>query len=372
VQDAVKKARVMARAGGVAYIYEGTVMLNSGRWLWPIVKERVELEKVEDPLTRQGFITATEDLLEELLEIAAEASDRSVQALAEDLSDVDIGALTEAEASDLVERVAAAIESIPADDEFSRRTPATMGSTTRMVAGLAFGAASAGLIIPAVVGANARGIGRGAMPFIRDEYSRRGSRMREHAERVREQAVAQELTRLQARADMLIAARQAATARDEFYYRVSAAAAIGRARSFGQVTGYQAAGIPMYVWDAVMDSRTCSICRFLHGQEFPVSSAVLRFERASRATTPVQEIEEFRWYRIVGGQPTEDGPILGDIHVGGPRGGPPGPLVARETETGVGRNDQTGAFRRFADPSVAGGTVVPPAHGLCRCTTLPA
>jgi len=57
------------------------------------------------------------------------------------------------------------------------------------------------------------------------------------------------------------------------YWRGLAATAINRSRTFGEISGYEEAGVATYEILAVMDERTSPVCKFMNGKVFKVKTA---------------------------------------------------------------------------------------------------
>lgn len=347
-------AKVMAEEGcGRAYVYEGVVQLKSGRWLWPIAKEEVNVNKIDDPLTRMGFVAATEDLYEEMADEADVAEAAAIQDAAEVLG-VPISAL-EADGIDmLVGRLDQLVQGVPNGDDYQRNVSGSLLRTALIVGGLSMLAGGTGLgRMPPEQRAMLSRLAIDPLTFIVRDYGRRGGRLNRDAREIIARGVAAGNSDRAIARSLRGAMRHRMSNRNEWYYRVVASSAISRARGFGQLVGYSAARVPMYTWEAMMDGKTCQICAFLHGQSFPVATAQRRFAQADAAETPEEALAPFAWYRQVGS----------DIYATDPVGGGLGTRVASVTEGGN--------FLQHADPRVAGGTVMPPAHGGCRCTTIP-
>ena len=61
--------------------------------------------------------------------------------------------------------------------------------------------------------------------------------------------------------------------RNKSYWRGFAASAINRSRTFGEISGYEEAGVATYEILAVMDERTSPVCKFMNGKVFKVKTA---------------------------------------------------------------------------------------------------
>lgn len=147
------------------------------------------------------------------------------------------------------------------------------------------------------------------------------------------------------------------------YFFTAANALVARASSYGQLHDYRQAGLLQYRWESTMDSKTCNVCRYLHGQVFSVDTGFSQLDRV-RLNDDTSEVfrEGLPWYRERGGSiylaPRQAGAAIG-------------PAVADVLQSAVGVDGQRGEFRPFGSVSELGGTLTPPAHGLCRCLTVP-
>jgi SPP1 gp7 family putative phage head morphogenesis protein len=351
-------------------IYRGAIQTRSGGWLWPIAVDLVDVSKADppNPLTRGGFIKTVQALLDEVLDLVDEA-EAAVFSSASSALNVSWAAATTGQIEASLARAAAAIAALP-QGPFSAQASEAMAVATSRVAGIA-SVAGSGFTLTGDQTALARRLGSDSLAFVTNEFGRRSNRFSQDARGIISSGVARGLGQQEIARNLNQALGHRLRGRDEFYFRVVASSAVSRSRSYGQMVGYRQSGIDYYMWDAVMDERTCEICRYLHGQQFPVASPLQAFQRVRTSDNPETAVNEFPWYRVVGGQRGEGGlRIGGDIHVQ-PRGEPLGTLVASVRESGVGQRDVQGTHRVHTNPRAAGGTTVPPAHGLCRCTTVP-
>lgn len=151
----------------------------------------------------------------------------------------------------------------------------------------------------------------------------------------------------------------------EAYWETVASVHIARARSWGQLSGFQDAEIHEFEFEAVIDEVTTDQCRFLHGKRFSVSKAVERFQQVEQSEDPEAVKKLQPWLRV---GKTDDGERMLFVDRGGQR-----QMVARVLESGVGVSDKIGSYR----PSMSDGAIqqlgigTPPLHGRCRSTILP-
>lgn len=366
------------RGSGTAYVFQGAIRTGSGRWLWPIATDVVELaladdeEDPADPLTRAGFALTVEELTADLLGASSPAERRAADRAIDEL-ERDWPNLSPAEAELAILGIVGLVEAIGTDAAFITEAATTLEAAAMSVTGASLVSGGPGIstVLSLPDRALARRIGRDGLTFVTNEYRHRGVMWSRDARRIISRDARQGLGRVDIGRNLHAALRERVSGRSEWYYRVVASASTSRARSFGQMRGYQSAGYAEYMWEAMMDARTCEVCRFLHGQTFPVADTVARFERALRNPDPEAGINEMPWYRVVGGETTPEGFRMGGSIFVAPRGQGPTTLVADVRTSGVGQNDVRGTHRVHTPVRQSGGSPVPPAHGLCRCTTTP-
>jgi len=192
--------------------------------------------------------------------------------------------------------------------------------------------------------------------FVRDAYGRRLQSLSARARNVVADGLEQGLGRSDIAAALEQAAAGALKGPSRFYWETIAGSFTGRGRSYGQLSAFTEAGITRYRIEAVLDEQTTPTCRFLHGREFTVQSALASFRAAEERPEDLKEISPWVRERI----DAETGRRLLYVKRGGER-----VTIAEELRSGVGRRDDGGEFRTRADPA-ASGTLFPPYHGLCR------
>jgi len=138
---------------------------------------------------------------------------------------------------------------------------------------------------------------------------------------------------------------------------------VARSRHYATLRSFEQAGIATYEHVAVLDERTCSACRFMHGRTFRVRVALDQFTAVSAGgPESVVELQPFmRAARLPSG---------GQV-IAVPSGGQVVP-VADIQDSGVGRVDALGSFRaRVSDASIQRMGCGCPVHPRCRCTIVP-
>ena len=154
--------------------------------------------------------------------------------------------------------------------------------------------------------------------------------------------------------------------RGDFYWEVVATSFTNRARTFGQISSYQEAGISRYVWESVLDEVTTETCRFLHNKTFPVSDAVGLVGKVEQAKTP-EEVKQLQPWISRGVNAAGDPSMFYRDSGGNKR------EVAQIVSSAVGKPDVIGSFRSGMSEKqlLDSGLSMPPIHGLCRSSTVP-
>lgn len=349
---------------GEAYILQGVIRTKGGGYVWPIVKDRVELWKANDPISRRGFAKIIEDLLNGLLGDATPAERAGARRGLAAIASRPWPTMSPRQVDRALGALGTIISGVPEGrvrDAMVRQLERTTVNVAERSRELATGTGQPGTSWTVQQTETARRSGRDSMTFVTNEYGRRADQFDDMARRVIEDGIRN------GDGQEAIAARLAQTfdgqisGRSQHYYRVVASAASSRARSYGQALSYKDAGYSHYVWVTVLDERTCEICRFLHGQRFEVGPQIQRFEDAARMDDPEEAVKLFPWYRI-----DREGNIYSQ-----PRGGERGEPIARVVESAMGRVDERGTFETLREPGYREISEMPPAHGLCRCSTEP-
>jgi len=346
-----------------AFVYRGAIQTRSGLWLWPFPVDRVEVWKIDRPLSRREFALVVQRL-DRALRGASRASarrtlERALATLRRPWPD-----MSGHQVDSALEMLAVAIRDIPSSAAFRTAAATQLAQVTAGVAERsALGAAAArgvGYTFRPVERELASRIGRNGMHFITDEFGRRSARFSREARRIIGRGTEQGLGYREIASDLQHAMQGAALGRDLSYYQSVASAVVAQARSYGTMLGYEAAGVQYYMWVSVLDERTCDPCRWLHGQVFPVDDPLTTMDRALRNPDPEAAANAMPWYRVVGD----------NIHVQA-RGQPLGPAVAQIQQRGFGVADRVGQYRPFMSTRDGGGAMMPPAHARCRCETEP-
>lgn len=197
--------------------------------------------------------------------------------------------------------------------------------------------------------------------YVRDEYGKRsdvfglkakqivveelakGTTNKEIAERLRTELAAQQFNRSQA------------------YWAVVANAFANRARVFTNLSSYQEAGIIAFRVVSVLDERTSHVCRFMHGKQFPVESAMKAYDRAEEG-----EVKQAQpWVSVTTNDKGQE-----QLYITRPNGART--TLATVTQSGMGQVDEPGKFSGRSNASLEKlGVMTPPFHGHCRTSIEP-
>lgn len=128
------------------------------------------------------------------------------------------------------------------------------------------------------------------------------------------------------------------------YWKIVTTNALANARSYANLREMQEQGVHSFVFVAVMDERTTTICRSLNGRVFPVTPALDRMEGAISA----QDLESLDKFT----------PMV---------------RVIKDPGDGLTFSAQGKTFGPDVDDAflLANGIIIPPLHFLCRSTIKP-
>jgi len=366
-KEAALRAEIAARSTGQeACILKGCLQLASGRWYFPTVVERVDTRKVLDPLKRRDRALLAKKLSREMVRAARVGEVAQLEVTLDLYLGTQWGTLAPAQLEAVYQTTRAAIASVG--------TTTQMTATTTKAGQTLFGVAERSRraklfgIPESFTQPDAASIRRlnGNMPFfVSDDYGRRVDVFVERdALSILQggQRLGLDDQVIGARLHTALAAR--VTGRTAAYFSNLSSISVVRSSTYGQLTGYKDAKIARCEWVAVMDGATCNICRFLHGEVFDVGQTLSQIQGASAPGRPPDQaiMADMPFYRE----------FQGAIHVAPTeRGGPVGVMLASVDQSAVGRDNARGQFTTVTSPQTAGATKSPPAHGLCRCLTLP-
>jgi hypothetical protein len=197
--------------------------------------------------------------------------------------------------------------------------------------------------------------------FIRDEYGRRRDELGQRARDIVAAGLEQGLGRDDIAAD-LSAQLAPVISRGKPYWDIVATSFANRGRTYTQLAAFDEADVEHYRFEAVLDSVTSEVCRFMHGREFSVERARQRFDEVEQADDPEAVANLQPWMRV--GADSGGNQVLYYERAGRRR------MVARVDEPSVGASDRVGRYSSAlsTDELEAAGVTVPPLHGRCRST----
>jgi SPP1 gp7 family putative phage head morphogenesis protein len=366
-KEAALRAEVVSHAtGSVTAVLKGCMQLRSGLWYWPNIVEVVDTRKALDPLKRQDRALIARRLSREMTRAARIGEKPALAETLDLMLGAQWGSMTDAQMQAVYETTRTSIMTVGTTSAMTAATTKA-GETLFKVAEKSRRAKVFG-ISEAFKVPDARALRRmnANMPFfVTADYGRRVDIFVEQdALNIIQGGLRLGLDDVVVGKELHAALAARVVGRTESYFNMLASVTMQRAAVFGQLTGYKDAKIQRFEWVAVMDGATCNICRLLHGEVFEVGQAFSQLQGAGApGRAPDQAImEDMPWYR------EHDG----GIHLAPTtRGGPIGERIADVVNSAVGQNDNTGTFNILRTPQEAGGTKSPPAHGLCRCITLP-
>lgn len=202
--------------------------------------------------------------------------------------------------------------------------------------------------------------------FIKDEYGRRSEAFSQRARDVVASGLERGLGRDDVAEELSRELGQALGSRGQSYWDTVSMSFANRGRTYTQLAAFDEADVQHFRFEAVLDSVTSEVCRFMHGRVFSVERAMKRFYDVERARAPerIQDLQP--WVRV--GADDEGGQVL-FYERGGRRR-----MVAHVDESMVGESDEVGSYSRelSSEQLEAAGVSVPPLHGRCRSTIVPA
>lgn len=201
--------------------------------------------------------------------------------------------------------------------------------------------------------------------FVRDEMGRRVDELSERARGIVSRGLAGGLG-----SDDIGAALERGlgdrVSRGPGYWRMVANSFTNHARTYTQLAAFDEAGIEEWVFEAVLDEATSDVCRFYHGKTFSTGDAMQHVEKVLALEDPEDITKVSPWVN----QGTDD---RGNdfLYV---KQGEKNVRIANVSRSGEGKADDEGAFTRARSTSglTKLGAMVPPLHGDCRSTIVPA
>jgi hypothetical protein len=325
---------------------------------------RLGVAKALDPLDARDFLVIVQRLARALSGVSRDAEAAALRRALAAL-DVDWPTLSAAARDQVVRAAQQALGDLPAkvlprvDQIFEIEAPSLVARSRRATArrfGLHIGATTT-----RTDDRIAAFVRRSEANFIRDQYGRRRDELGQRARDIIAVGLEQGLGRDEIVAD-LSAGLAPIASRGKPYWEVVAMSFANRGRTYAQLAAFDDAGVERYRFDAILDQVTSHVCRFMHGRQFSVRRAMLRFDEVEGARDPEAIAALQPWMRV--GSDGAGSQVL-FYERGGRRR-----VVAQIDEPAVGRSDQVGRYSRALsnDQLEAAGLMAPPLHGRCRST----
>lgn len=329
----------------------------------------VPLEKKDPPvLSTPGYERAVRDLLRALARTAGPADREAVRELAKKL-DRDWTSMSAAERERVIVSASRALLGVPEivigpvvrsiGEQMARIVRIAkrdVGRVYRLEINPTFTAKDKKIIRAA---AESQG------NYITDRYSERARAVEQKVRDVVSKGIERGLGRQDIGAVLRAEVIGPALRTSEAYWETLASIHIGRARSIGQIGGFEDAGIETFQVEAVLDEVTTDVCRFMHGKTFSVAKARAIFESVEASDDP-KGIEKLQpWVRT--GRSKEGDRVL-FVDRGERRS-----VIANVRESGVGTSDKIGSYDAKRDDAALQkmGISTPPYHARCRTTVVP-
>lgn len=331
---------------------------------------RVPVEKAKPSiLTRGGYNAAVRSLVRLLSKIATEPDQRAVRQAAKRL-DARWDKMRPKERDQVIESAAATILDVP-PIIIPKVTRALYDAAGRLVVDTKAASARAHKLQVAAEFATEderviRFAAQSQGNYITDSYGRRAVAFEQKARDVVAKGIERGLDYKQIGAEMRAEVVGPLLRKSEVYWEQVASIHVSRARSWGQLTAFEEAGIERARWVSVLDEVTSQQCRFMHGRAFSVPASKQRYVDVEESADPEAVKRMQPWIRV--GKSEGEEVLFVQLANGGRR------AIARVEESGYGRRDDTGKFSKVAPEAVlqALGVTCPPAHPLCRSTIEPA
>jgi hypothetical protein len=203
--------------------------------------------------------------------------------------------------------------------------------------------------------------------FVRDEFGRRADALSRKARKIVANGIRDGLDPKTIGSDLSSSLGIQGANRSRAYWESVSSIHMVRARSYGQLKAYDAAGIQRFRNVAVLDEVTTRQCRFMHGQEFEVQGGLDAYAAVAAAgPESVVDLQPFlQWGKLK----DAEGNLTGDnlIYY---KQGEQRLQVAKVTEDAFGTKDERGKFSGALDETALAeaGIQTPPYHGRCRTT----
>ncbi len=198
--------------------------------------------------------------------------------------------------------------------------------------------------------------------FVRDEFGRRAEVLSRTARGIVGKGIREGLDPKTIGSDLSRILGKQGVGRSRAYWESVASIHMVRARSYGQLKAFDAAGIKRFQVSAILDEVTTVQCRFMHGQVFEVQNGLDTY--AAVASAGPESVVELQPFLQFGKLKDEDGELFGD-NVVYYKQEEQRIQVAGVTENAFGKKDERGKFSGAMDETALAeaGIQTPPFHG---------
>lgn len=330
---------------------------------------RVDVRKALDPTNAHDFLVIQRRLGEALHDVT-KAQEAEALSTALSTLDVDWARMNDAQRDKVVESARAAIANVPrAKSEVLEQRIAASGKqvieSTKRSTSHRFG-----LGIDSTFDKTDEAIAKHAAQaqthYITDSYRRRADQFADKAHDIVARGAAQGLDRYEIGKD-LHDAFGASLGRSESYFQMVAGVHVNRSRAYASLSSYASAEISHFRFEAVLDQVTTLQCRMMHGRMFSVQTALGKYSEAAGSADP-EDVKFIQPWMQVG----KDDAGEQYLYTKGKDGNRT--RIADVKENAMGRADAVGKFNLHHGTGdlEAMGVTVPPLHGNCRSTIIPA
>lgn len=330
---------------------------------------RVDLTKALNPLDPDDHLTIIYRLQQKLLGLTG-AAEAAAMAAALDALDIDWSTATAAKKEAVMRAANAALKDTP-----KRILPSLVAAFKKTYTDIAGGTLKKSkekfkLDISTSLSLEDKRVAQHSAEaqanYIRDEYGRRAEAASKLAREVVADGLKNGLGRVEIGRQLEQKMVAASANRSRSYYNMVASVYAGRARQYASLRSYDAAGIEVYQFEAVMDEVTSLQCRFMNGREFSVKSDLARYQQVAASDDPEDVRFIQPWVQV--GKDDKGNEVLYVKQADGSRD-----HVATVEENAVGQLDEAGSFKTPHSNAElqAKGCTCPPLHGNCRSTIVP-
>lgn len=329
---------------------------------------RVDVSKVLDPLDPKDFLVIVNRLGSAMRGVNRRAEAPALKAALDSL-DVDWGNLNAGQVNAVIGAAKQSLTSVP-----TQTMPVFEGiweaSADRTVKGTRISSKRRfKLKVPVKLSAQDKRISKhisaSQSNFITDEYGRRRNGFSRTARSVVRKGLDEGKSSRQISAELRRQITGKSLRRNQHYWDTVASSFVNRARTFGELSVFEDAGIERYVFEAVLDERTTDICRYMHGKSWTVASGLKQFKAVDGLKDPDAIKDSQPWAFTA--KDDDGNPVLAYKKNGQRR------HIAEIVSSGFGKKDSTGSYKNAVTDRTlqSNGISMPPLHGLCRSTIVP-